>query len=311
MSSGTTCRRCGVIGLGMIGAGVAECLVRKGHSVYGYDILPKQIEGVKSCDSPAEVGRNADVVIVSVVDAHQARAALFGADGLACAVHSRLVVALMSTIRVPIVRELAGLARQKGFRLIDVAITTGGAPTSTGTAGLMAGGDDETIKAVRGVMEGFSSIFAHMGPVGAGMAAKVARNIMHYGATLAAYEGGLLAEAAGVDVHKLIDVIRTSDPNNISSTILLKNRGVRPLRGLPEESMEKFRGWAELLYKDLDAGIDLADSLGVEVPGAKLALDRGDLIYGLPPGTTPHGQQQPQQPVTPTRPKMRKRADLN
>jgi 3-hydroxyisobutyrate dehydrogenase-like beta-hydroxyacid dehydrogenase/alkylhydroperoxidase/carboxymuconolactone decarboxylase family protein YurZ len=284
-------QRCGVIGMGMIGAGVAECLVRKSRRVFAYDVRPAAaaaVAGVHACASPAEVARNSDVLIVSVVSAEQAHSVLFGAQGVAEGAHPNLIVALMCTIRVPLVLKLASEAQRKSFKLIDVAITTGGAPTSAGTAGLMAGGDVETVEATRGVMEEFSSLFAHMGPVGAGMAAKVARNIMHYCAALGAYEGGLLAEAAGVDVAKLIEVVRKSDPHNVMSTKLLERRGVKPLGDQPREVLEKFEGWAGLLYKDLDAGIDLARSLGVEVPGAQLAQERGDLIYGLPQGTTAH-----------------------
>ncbi|MDB5970633.1 MAG: hypothetical protein JWQ90_3083 [Hydrocarboniphaga sp.] len=285
-------QRCGVIGMGMIGAGVAACLVRKGREVSGFDVRPAAVaavEGVNACVSPAEVASHSDVIVVSVVNAQQAESVIFGENGIASSARPDLVVALMSTIRVPIVRELAQRAADSGFKLIDVAITTGGGSVANGGSALMAGGDTETIESVRGVMEDFAVLFSHMGPLGAGMAAKVARNIMHYGATLGAYEGGLLAEAAGVDIAKLIDVIRKSDPHNIMSTVLLEKRGTQPLQGLPEETMEQFRGWANLLYKDLDAGIDLADSLNVEVPGARLSMERGDLIYGLPPGTTPHG----------------------
>ncbi|MBU1054889.1 MAG: carboxymuconolactone decarboxylase family protein [Proteobacteria bacterium] len=286
-------QRCGVIGMGIIGVGIAECLIRNGREVSGYDIRPEtitKVAGVKVCSSPAEVAINSDVIVISVVNADQARAVLFGPHGIAEGVHPDLIVALMSTIRVPIVIELADESVKNGFKLIDVAITTGGAPTCKGTAGLMAGGDEDTIESIRSVMEEFSSIFSHMGPIGSGMTAKVARNIIHYCASMGAYEGGLLVEAAGVDINKLIEVIRKSDPHNIQSTIILEKRGVKPLdeKALPKETIELFYNAAKLLYKDLDAGIDLANSLGVEVPGAVLAKQRGDLIFGLPLGTTKH-----------------------
>ena len=57
----------------------------------------------------------------------------------------------MSTIRVPIVLELAKQAAEHGFKLIDVSITTGGAPTSSGTAGLMAGGDTRSSSVLDGI----------------------------------------------------------------------------------------------------------------------------------------------------------------
>lgn len=290
-------RRCGVIGLGMIGAGVAECLVRAGHSVHGFDVRPEAISavsGLRPCATPAELARASDLVLVAVVHASQAREALFGPQGVAEGAHPGLVVALMSTVSVAAVHELAALAQQRGFRLIDVAITTGSAPTSSGTAGLMAGGDAETVESVRGVMEDFSSIYAHMGPLGAGMTAKIARNIMQYGSMLAAYEGGRLAEAAGVDLAQLVDVIRTSDPHNKMSTALLQARGTtRALDGVAEEVLSKFRGWAVQLHKDLDAGLELGREFGIPLPGARLSMEQGDIVYGLPAGTTPPGGRAP------------------
>jgi 3-hydroxyisobutyrate dehydrogenase-like beta-hydroxyacid dehydrogenase/alkylhydroperoxidase/carboxymuconolactone decarboxylase family protein YurZ len=284
-------RKCGVIGLGTIGGGIAECLIRAGHEVYGFDVQPRAMAAVpqlRACASPAEVARCADVVIIAVVHADQAHEVLFGSNGLHEGAHSNLVAALMSTVRVSAVKTLAQQAQAHGFRLIDVAITTGAAPTASGTSGLMAGGDAATIEAVRDVMTSCSSIFSHMGPLGAGMAAKIARNVMQYGAMLAAYEGGQLAEAAGVDVHKLIDVIRTSDPSNLMSTALLQARGTtRPLEDLPDDVMARFRGWAVQLQKDLDAANELAAMHGLDLPGTHVSAERGDQVYGLPAGTTP------------------------
>ena len=77
-----TPRKCGVIGLGMIGGGIAECLIRAGHEVYGFDVQPRAMAAVprlRPCASPAEVARCADVVIVAVVHADQAHEVLFGA----------------------------------------------------------------------------------------------------------------------------------------------------------------------------------------------------------------------------------------
>jgi len=287
----STSRRCGVIGLGMIGAGIAECLARKGHEVHVFDVRAEAVDavpGLLPCASPADVARRADVVLIAVVHAHQAHEVLFGPQGLCEGAHPQLVVALMSTVRVSVLKALASEAQARGVRLIDVGITTGGAPTALGTAGLMAGGDEASIESVRGVMESCSSIFSHMGPLGAGMAAKIARNVMQYGAMLAAYEGGQLAEAARVDLNKLIDVIRTSDPNNMMSTVLLKSRGTtKPLEDRPEEAMARFRGWAVQLHKDLDAATEMAQTYGLDLPGTRVSKAEGDRIYGLPPGTTP------------------------
>ena len=69
----------------------------------------------------------------------------------------------------------------------------------------------DTIDRVRPVLDAIGSLTVRMGPFGAGLTAKLARNLIQYGSWLAAYEGLLLAEAAGVELAKLAQVIKASD----------------------------------------------------------------------------------------------------
>lgn len=281
-----TSQRCGVIGLGMIGAAVAGSLLRKGRKPAVYDVRPEavtKLEGALVCASPAEVARNADVVMVAVVSAEQARGVL---HGLAEAAHPRLVVVLLSTVAVPVVHELAAFAKSHGFSLIDCGIS-GGLHVDKGGGVCMAGGDAQTVESVRGVVEDFVTKLLHMGPQGTGMAAKICRNLMHYTTMLGAYEGGRLAEAAGIDIAQWIEAIRISDPDNQMSTALLSRRGTtRPIADDEKtfSPLDMIKGWAQLLHKDLDAAAELARSLGVPTPGGELANRSGDALYGVGPG---------------------------
>ena len=78
--------RAGVIGLGMIGGGVAISLARRGRIPAVYDIrydVAKNLEGVPApLASPADVARNSDVVMVAVVSASQAWDVIVGSQGL-------------------------------------------------------------------------------------------------------------------------------------------------------------------------------------------------------------------------------------
>ncbi|MDB5988029.1 MAG: hypothetical protein JWR16_3082 [Nevskia sp.] len=278
-------QRCGVVGLGMIGAGVTKSLLRHGRVVNVFDVradAAKDLKGAVVCASPAELARQSEVVMVAVVNAEQARSVL---AGMAEAAHPDLVVVLLSTVAVPVVHELAAFAQSKGFRLIDCGIS-GGLHVEQGGGVCMAGGTAETVESVRGVIEQFVTKLLHMGPQGAGMAAKICRNLMHYSTMMGAYEAGQLAEAVGIDVQQLIQAVRTSDPDNQMSTALLARRGTTKPISENEKTfapVEMIRGWASLLHKDLEAAAELARSVGVKTPGGELANKHGDAIYGVAP----------------------------
>ena len=75
----------------------------------------------------------------------------------------------------------------------------------------MVGGDEEVVADLAPVFDAMGSLTVRMGPFGTGLAAKLARNLVQYGGWLAAYEGQVLAEAAGIELSKLAQVIRASD----------------------------------------------------------------------------------------------------
>jgi 3-hydroxyisobutyrate dehydrogenase len=83
----------GVIGLGSMGMGVARTLVQKGFKVHAFDVRREALRALSRAggvpaQSPAEVGANAGIVIVLVVNAEQTDLALFGRDGAVPAWHA-------------------------------------------------------------------------------------------------------------------------------------------------------------------------------------------------------------------------------
>lgn len=121
--------RAGVIGLGMIGGGVAVSLARSGRIPVVYDIRPDAADDLLGVPpvaaSPVDVARDSDVVLVAVVDAAQARTVLCADDGVLAGAHPGLVVVLLSTVAVPVVHELARECSAKGVELLDCGVTRG------------------------------------------------------------------------------------------------------------------------------------------------------------------------------------------
>jgi 3-hydroxyisobutyrate dehydrogenase-like beta-hydroxyacid dehydrogenase len=265
----------------MIGGGVAVSLARRGRTPVVYDIRPDaadKLAGVPAvAGSPAEVARVSDVVLIAVVDAAQARTVLSGEDGVLSAAHPGLVVVLLSTVALPVVHELAATCAQAGVALLDCGVTPGDKAADNGLVAIL-GGDETTVDRAMPVLADFAKTVVHCGPLGAGMATKIARNVITYGTWHTVHEAATLAEAAGVDPAKLITVIEQADPEG--ATLLSWER--RRLAG-PEQSPPALVAQVErLLDKDLAAAQDLAAAVGVPVPLVDVAREHGPETLAVP-----------------------------
>jgi len=266
-------QRAGVIGLGTIGGGVAVSLARRGRVPVVYDIRPDaadHLAGVPApLASPAEVARAGDVVMVAVVDADQARTVLSGEQGVLSGAHPGLVVVLLSTVAVPVVQELAETCAQAGVELLDCGVTPGDKAAENGLVAIL-GGAEHTVERAMPVLVDFAKCVVHCGPLGAGMATKIARNVITYGTWRAVHEASTLAEAAGVDPAKLLTVIDEADPEGAT---LLSWQRMR-LAGKPE-TLAMVSQVERLLDKDLAAAQELAGRVGVAVPLVDVAREHG------------------------------------
>jgi 3-hydroxyisobutyrate dehydrogenase len=95
--------------------------------------------------------------------------------------------------------------------VVDCGVSGGPDASATGELVCMIGGSEEEVDRLRPVLDAVSCLVLHMRPPGAGLAAKLARNLITYGSWLAAFEAQELAEAAGIDLLKLGEAARESD----------------------------------------------------------------------------------------------------
>ena len=121
------------------------------------------------------------------------------------------------------------------------------------------------------VFDAISSLAVTMGPFGTGLAAKLARNLVTYGSWLAAYEGQLLAEAAGIELAKLAEVVKASDVHIGGASRLMFRPTVAPFTEADDKGLVgAMQAGASLAHKDLAAALELADSLDVDLPLAAM-----------------------------------------
>ena len=97
------------------------------------------------------------------------------------------------------------------MHVIDAPVSGGFMGAHDGTLALMVGGSDEAVAVARPALERLGTLVAHLGPIGAGTRAKLARNLITFASYAAVGEANRLAEAAGVDLALLGEVVRHSD----------------------------------------------------------------------------------------------------
>ncbi|HSV39636.1 MAG TPA: NAD(P)-dependent oxidoreductase [Nocardioidaceae bacterium] len=270
--------RPGVIGLGMIGGGVAVSLAKSGRPATAvYDVRPgvsTELDGVPDqVDSPGAVAAESDVILLAVVSADQARDVLAGDSGVLSKARAGQIVVLLSTVSLESVRELAALCNEHEVALLDAGVT-GGTQAATNGLVTMVGGPDEAVEKARPVLEDFSKAVIHCGPLGAGMVTKLARNAITYSMWAAVREATGLAAAGGVAPKKLLEVLESAD-DSVSPLLHLQLLAVDYKIGAEQ------REWAEgIADKDLAAAQELANELGLELPIVEQVRPRMPDVYG-------------------------------
>ena len=276
----------GVIGLGAIGDGVAASVHAAGLPLVVNDVrseaTDRHTDHATVAASPADVARLADVVVVAVVDDDQVHAVLSGPDGALAAGGPGTTFVVVSTITTACVEAVGAEASALGVPIVDCGVSGGPSAAAAGRLVCMAGGDPDVIEGLTPLFDAIGSVTVSMGPFGTGLAAKLARNLVQYGGWLAAYEGQVLAEAAGVELSKLAQVIRASDALIGGASALMFRPTVAPFTEADDRAfVAAMQGGADLAHKDLRAALALATRLGVDLPLAAMTEEHCDDVFGV------------------------------
>jgi 3-hydroxyisobutyrate dehydrogenase-like beta-hydroxyacid dehydrogenase len=281
----------GIVGIGNIGRGVVSGLQRVGREFVAFDVNPEAGaelgQPFARAQSLAELARTCSVIGVSVFDEAQVRAVITGPDGLLSAGSTGLVIVIISTIAVDAVRDLAVRVTAAGCDLIDAGVTPGSALAS-GEAVSFVGGDAAAIERAHGLLSAYSGQILHVGAVGAGMAAKIARNLTTYASWRVFFEAAVIAESEGVDIAKLLQGISAS--NNLFSAVPGGNAGLLLTRRGTTRAVDPDDGAAisglqfldATMTKDLLAAKQLAAQHGLELPVLDITLETTRTFLGLP-----------------------------
>ena len=210
----------GVIGLGSMGLGMAQSMVKRGIKVAGFDInaaaVAKLVEaGGGGAASVADVARNADVLLVVVVNAAQTDTVLFGEKGAAAAMKKGSVIISSATMAPDDARRLAAKAEALGLLYLDAPISGGAAKAAIGQLTVMASGSPETFKRARPVLDAIAATVYELGDAaGIGASFKMVNQLLAGVHIAAACEAVTFAKKLGLDLPTVYKVITASAGNS-------------------------------------------------------------------------------------------------
>jgi 3-hydroxyisobutyrate dehydrogenase-like beta-hydroxyacid dehydrogenase len=248
-------------------------LVSLGYAVAAYDIVVARVEaaveaGASAASSPADAVRGADVVLLNLPTTDAVELAAFGERGVASAVRPPQLVVDFSTVKVDKGRAFAQRLRDAtGCAWVDAPVSGGPPASGTGTLTVMAGGEVADIARIAPLMNDVAARFTHMGPVGAGLVAKMINQLIVGCGHAVMAEALLLAEAAGIDAARIPQCLAGG---HADGTLLQKL--------YPRMAARDFapQGYARQLLKDLEMVNEFAGGLKAPVPmtGEALSLYR-------------------------------------
>ncbi|MEU8028389.1 NAD(P)-dependent oxidoreductase [Streptomyces sp. NPDC049099] len=246
-----------VVGLGIMGRGMAENLLKHGHTVTVWNRSPQRAAepadaGARVAATPAEAASHADVVFEVTADDASSREVWQGPAGILAGARRNAVLIASATLSVAWIEELAGLCAQGGRTFYDMPLTGGAAGARTGTLVLLAGGDPDGLPALRPVFDAIARDVRHFGPAGAGTRFKLILNALQ-AVHLAGFGEALrLAEAAGLDTRQVGEAL-LDRPGGVVTRLAWDSHLTPP---------EPVNFSAEWAHKDLAYAARMADATG-------------------------------------------------
>jgi 3-hydroxyisobutyrate dehydrogenase len=261
-------QRIGFIGLGNMGAGMAERLAESGYQVTVYNRTKEKAEGAEKlgarvADSPAEAAREADVVMLSLANQDVVRSMLYGDGGVFGSLPEGGYVVDMSTVPPEFCVETAEKAKNAGYRALEACVY--GAPfhARSGELRVMVGGDQADYEAISPILSTIGKQVTLMGGHGMGATMKIVLNMLMGIQMPALAEAVVFGERAGLEREKILEAINgtgySSPVMNLRCPMMAERRFLPPLFRL------------DLMRKDMMLLLERSQQLGIPMPVSESA----------------------------------------
>ena len=256
-------QRIGFIGLGAMGSGMAARLIDAGFDLAVYnrtrsksDELGRQ--GARVAESPADVARDADVVMLSVANSGVVESVLFGDDGVFTTLRPGGYVADMTTVPPAFAEDLARRATAAGYHALDTCILGNFQHARDGELRFMVGGDEGHFKAIEAVLAALAKEVTYLGRNGLGATMKLVLNMLMGIEMQALAEAVVFGERAGLPRETILAMIA---PSGYTAPVMRFKCGVMGRRAFERADFK-----LSLMRKDMMLVLAECQALGVPMP---------------------------------------------
>jgi 3-hydroxyisobutyrate dehydrogenase len=258
----------GFIGLGIMGRGMAQNLLKAGADLTVWNRTASKMDdlvsaGAKAAKSPADIASQCTIIMVCVSDTPDVEAVILGGQGVIHGVQPGALVIDHSTISPQATREIAAKLNEKGAHMLDAPISGGSEGAAKGTLSIMVGGEAAQFERAMPYFQAMGQTITHVGEQGAGQMVKLVNQILCVVTELAVCEALLLAQAGELDLEKTLEAVKGGS----AGSWMLANRGPQMIR----------RDWRpgftiDLQQKDLRLVLQAADQLGVPLMATSMVF---------------------------------------
>jgi len=266
--------RVGCIGLGTMGGPMAGHLLDAGHEVAVWNRTGAKgdelvARGARRADSPADAARDADVVVTCVSDTPDLVAVVLGDHGVIEGIRDGAVLLDCSTVSPSAEKELAEALAGKSVEVVDAPLSGGAEGAKNGVCTAFVGGSETAFASAKPILEAFCKTITHLGPTGAGQAAKAVNQIIISGTYASVGEGLAYAEQAGLPMEALVEALS----GGAAGSWILTTRSPKYI------SHEYPAGFRTVLHrKDLGIAIEEGEAVGLELRLTRLVAEWQDAL---------------------------------
>ena len=246
----------GLVGLGVMGRGVAVNLIKSGFKLFGRDVNPEALSWLESigghvAKTPIAMTSACDVIVSFVVNDAQTEDVLFGEQGLASTMKPDSVFIACSTMSPKYVKDLAQRLAAHKIHLVDAPVSGGKNGALNGTLTVMMAGDPVICERVKPVLSSFGgNIFSLGHEPGKGSQMKVINQLLCGVHIAAAAEALAMAKRNGLPLDVSLDILKSG----AASSWMLADRGPR----MVTESFDDVASAVDIFVKDLGLVLDSA-----------------------------------------------------
>ena len=267
------------IGLGNMGGPMAANLVKGGHDVSVFDLVPDAVAtltalGASGAATAQEAVKGAQCVISMLPAGKHVAKVFLGDDGLLGLLAPGTIVIDSSTIDAQTARNVGAAAAAKGVLMLDAPVSGGVAGAAAGTLSFMCGGSADAFEKATPILQLMGKNLFHAGEAGAGQIAKMCNNMLLSVIMIGTSEALQLGIKGGLDPKALSDIMQASTGRNWALELYNPCPGV--MEGVPSSNDYKPGFMVDLMCKDLGLALGNAIEEGAETPLGSMAKELYD-----------------------------------